>query len=166
MDISNAKPSAAQYGGVRLPAVNAKRDGSASGTGAVLGEDDFVVAVREHSVAVHAYLARRAGRQTADDLLAEVWLRAFRSRHNFDPAWDSPRPWLYGIARNTLRAHWHLHARPDPRPDCADDPWEQVEERSMHSASLLTWPGRWASSIPTTARYSCSSHGRNSRRPR
>lgn len=96
---------------MRLQAVRAEHDPPREGE---VGEDVFVVAVREHSAAVHAYLARRAGRQTADDLMAEVWLRAVRSRHNLDPAWDSPRPWLYGIARNTLRAHWRLHARPDP----------------------------------------------------
>jgi DNA-directed RNA polymerase specialized sigma24 family protein len=65
-------------------------DRPAQGCHDALGSDWFAVAVREHSPAVHAYLARRAGRQTADELLAEVWLRAFRSRHNLDPAWNSP----------------------------------------------------------------------------
>lgn len=121
--------------------MSAKRDRPAKGSYGALGEDGFVVAVREHSAAVHAYLARRAGRQTADELLAEVWLRAFRSRHNLDSACDSPRPWLYGIARNTLRAHWRLHARPDPPPERAEDPWEQVEERldAQRLAPRLAW---------------------------
>lgn len=94
------------------------------------GADEFVAVVREHSAAVHAYLNRRARRSVADDLLAEVWLRAFSSRHNFDPAWNSPRPWLYGIARNTLRAHWRLQAaRSDLPAEPGDDPWSQVDER-------------------------------------
>jgi RNA polymerase sigma factor (sigma-70 family) len=68
--------------------------------------DAFVEVVRRHEVAVHAFLARRAGRQAADDLLGEVWLRAFGGRAGFDPAHCDARPWLYGIARNVLRAHW------------------------------------------------------------
>ena len=68
--------------------------------------DAFVEVVRRHEVAVHAFLARRAGRQAADDLLGEVWLRAFGGRGGFDPAHSDARPWLYGIARNVLRAHW------------------------------------------------------------
>jgi RNA polymerase sigma-70 factor (ECF subfamily) len=35
--------------------------------------DAFVEVVRRHEVAIHGFLARRAGRQVADDLLAEVW---------------------------------------------------------------------------------------------
>jgi Sigma-70 region 2 len=37
-----------------------------------------------HGPAVHSYLGRRAGHQEADDLLEEVWLRAFRSRDRSD----------------------------------------------------------------------------------
>jgi RNA polymerase sigma factor (sigma-70 family) len=68
--------------------------------------DAFVEVVRRHELAVHAFLARRAGRQAADDLLGEVWVRAFGGRAGFDPAYPDARPWLYGIARNVLRAHW------------------------------------------------------------
>jgi DNA-directed RNA polymerase specialized sigma24 family protein len=42
--------------------------------------DTFVEVVRRHEVAVHGFLARRAGRQPADDLLGEVWVRAFAAR--------------------------------------------------------------------------------------
>ena len=61
--------------------------------------ESFAVLVREHGQAVHAYLARRAGRGVADELLTEVWLRAWRSRGSYDVGWAGPRPWLYGIAR-------------------------------------------------------------------
>ncbi len=36
--------------------------------------DAFVEVVRRPEVAVPAFLARRAGRQPADDLLGEVWI--------------------------------------------------------------------------------------------
>jgi DNA-directed RNA polymerase specialized sigma24 family protein len=73
--------------------------------------DAFVEVVRRHEVAVHAFLARRAGRETADDLLAEVWLRAFANAATYDASYADARPWLYGIARNVLRAHWRSGTR-------------------------------------------------------
>jgi RNA polymerase sigma factor (sigma-70 family) len=105
-------------------------DGSVGGAVLAIQPDEFVILVREHSAAVHGYLARRAGRQDADDLLAEVWLRAFRSRHSYDAEWADPRPWLYGIARNTLRAHWRsTAARRGPHFARVDDLWSDVDER-------------------------------------
>src|SRR5580704_13574177 len=71
--------------------------------------DAFVEVVRRHEAAVHGFLARRAGPQAAADLLGEVWLRAFAGRGGYDPAHRDARPWLYGIARNVLRAHWRAN---------------------------------------------------------
>jgi RNA polymerase sigma-70 factor (ECF subfamily) len=86
--------------------------------------------VREHGQAVHAYLARRAGRGVADELLTEVWLRAWRSRGSYDIGWADPRPWLYGIARNVLRAHWRMRADRLEGPfHLAEDPWPAVDDR-------------------------------------
>ncbi|MGH9089699.1 MAG: RNA polymerase sigma factor [Acidimicrobiales bacterium] len=90
----------------------------------------FAIVVHEHGRAVHAYLARRAGRQVADDLLTEVWLRAWRSRGSYEIGWAGPRPWLYGIARNVLRAHWRGRAdRTGPVLQLAEDPWPAVDDR-------------------------------------
>jgi RNA polymerase sigma factor (sigma-70 family) len=96
--------------------------------------DAFVEVVRRHEVAIHGYLARRAGRQAADDLLAEVWLRAFAGRGGYDSGHGDARPWLYGIARNVLREH--------RRTGCSGagdelaavdeklvDPWDGVDDR-------------------------------------
>lgn len=83
-----------------------------------------------HNGAVHAYLARRAGRDTADDLVAEVWLRAFRDRSNFDLRYVDARPWLYGIARNVLNAHWRqLSKAPPLLPVVVSDPWPEFEKQ-------------------------------------
>jgi RNA polymerase sigma factor (sigma-70 family) len=91
--------------------------------------DAFVDVVQRHEVAVHGYLTRRAGRQAADDLLAEVWVRAFAARGGYDPGHADARPWLYGIARNVLRAHWRA-ARPAGHVAAqAADPWDDVIDR-------------------------------------
>ncbi len=101
--------------------------------------DAFVEVVRRHEVAVHAFLARRAGRQAADDLLGEVWVRAFGGRAGFDPAHSDARPWLYGIARNVLRAHWRA-GRPANQPGVVEsvDPWDDVIDRLDSAAAART----------------------------
>ena len=92
--------------------------------------ESFAVLVREHGQAVHAYLVRRAGREVADELLTEVWLRAWRSRASYDNGWAGPRPWLYGIARNVLRAYWRARADHLGGPlRLAEDPWPAVDDR-------------------------------------
>jgi len=89
----------------------------------------FVQVFDRHGAAVHAFLSRRAGRQAADDVLGEVWLQAFRSRHRFDTTWTSARPWLYGIARNSLRVHARATSRAGTGESHSTDPWPDVDRR-------------------------------------
>jgi RNA polymerase sigma factor (sigma-70 family) len=97
--------------------------------------DEFVRLFWRHGPAVHSYLSRRAGRQQADDLLEEVWVRAFRSRERYDDRLPAPA-WLYGIARNVLLGHFRSqHSIPagetgrrnlgEPAPDL----WGAVDDR-------------------------------------
>jgi RNA polymerase sigma factor (sigma-70 family) len=114
--------------------------------------DAFVEVVRRHEVAVHGFLARRAGRQPADDLLGEVWVRAFAARGGYDPGHADARPWLYGIARNVLRAHWR--ARPGTGPAAAEeavDPWDDVVDR-LDSAARARVLGAALRALPAAER--------------
>jgi RNA polymerase sigma factor (sigma-70 family) len=90
----------------------------------------FLELFDRHADAVRAYLERRVGRHEADDLLAEVWLRAFSSRDTYRGEWPDGRPWLYGVARNTLRDHWGNRER-DRRGEgtTTSDPWPEVDAR-------------------------------------
>lgn len=97
-------------------------------------EDAFVAVVQRHEAAVGAYLARRVGRDAAEDLLGEVWVAALRSRASYDRSFPDAGPWLFGVAHNTLRRHWR--SRPVERPvaDAAGpepgwDPWAAVDDR-------------------------------------
>lgn len=63
-----------------------------------LAPEIFGVVFDRHAAAIHGYIARRLGRDAADDLVAETFLVAFRQRGGYDPAQPSARPWLYGIA--------------------------------------------------------------------
>lgn len=102
--------------------------------------DAFLDLFWRHGPAVHAYLARRTGRQYADDLLGEVWVRAFKGRANYDARWPDARPWLYGIARNVLRAHWRHGGRPEfaSADALASDPWPDADSRLDAAAALET----------------------------
>jgi|SRR5580693_5399386 RNA polymerase sigma factor (sigma-70 family) len=102
----------------------------------------FSELLRRHGKAIHAYLARRGGRDAADDLLAEVWVRAYAARKHYDQQWEDARPWLYGIARNVLREHWRRAgtARADDeftrRAAAAEDPWPDIDARLDAAAEL------------------------------
>jgi RNA polymerase sigma factor (sigma-70 family) len=97
-------------------------------------EEAFVEVIRRHETAVGAYLTRRAGRGLAEELLGEVWIGAFGSRRTYDRSFPDARPWLFGVALNTLRRHWRSRPAEDPVPDLASlaagwDPWPAVDER-------------------------------------
>ncbi|HZD22662.1 MAG TPA: RNA polymerase sigma factor [Acidimicrobiia bacterium] len=64
---------------------------------------DFEIIVDRHFNAVFAFVARRVGRQDAQDVASEVFLRAFALRHRYDRSRSDCLPWLYGIAKNVVR---------------------------------------------------------------
>jgi RNA polymerase sigma-70 factor (ECF subfamily) len=65
----------------------------------------FAALFDRHAPAIHQYVARRLGRDAADDVTAETFLTAFRIRDRFDPARAGVRPWLYGIAAKQIGRH-------------------------------------------------------------
>jgi RNA polymerase sigma factor (sigma-70 family) len=71
----------------------------------------FAVLFDRHAPHIHRYLARRAGRQIADDLVAETFLTAFAKRDRYDLRHANARPWLYGIATNLVGQHRRDEAR-------------------------------------------------------
>ena len=101
----------------------------------------FVEMISRHEVVVGAYLQRRVGWLVAEDLLAEVWIAAFGSRGTYDRTYDDARPWLFGVARNTLRRHWRNRRPEDLVEDMGDlvpdsDPWPAVDNRVDGGAAL------------------------------
>jgi RNA polymerase sigma-70 factor, ECF subfamily len=63
---------------------------------------------RAHADRVHAYARRRSDDQTADEIVAEVFLVAWR-RLDAIPA--DPLPWLLGVARKALGNHRRTTSR-------------------------------------------------------
>jgi RNA polymerase sigma-70 factor (ECF subfamily) len=95
--------------------------------------EKFGVIAERHFASIFQYLARRVGREAAQDLGAETFVVAFGARSRYDQSRDSARPWLYGIATNLIRRHRRSELRmlkayvksvPPPRMD------DQVEDLS------------------------------------
>jgi RNA polymerase sigma-70 factor (ECF subfamily) len=64
-----------------------------------------------HLPAVAGYLARRVGNELAEDLTAEVFVRAFRGRATFRPDHETALPWLLGIASHLVADHRRAERR-------------------------------------------------------
>lgn len=72
---------------------------------ACAGEPEcFGLIFDRHGERIRAYCARRTGSlDAADDLVAIVFLEAWRRRDDVDLVSMSALPWLYGVAGNTIR---------------------------------------------------------------
>ncbi|MER7170524.1 RNA polymerase sigma factor [Streptomyces mesophilus] len=62
----------------------------------------FALLYDRYAPDIHRYAARRLGDGAADDLTAETFLAAFRTRSRYDLSRENARPWLYGIAANLI----------------------------------------------------------------
>jgi RNA polymerase sigma factor (sigma-70 family) len=96
--------------------------------------DAFMEVIGRHEAAIGAYLARRVGRETAEDLLGDVWVAAFESRRTYDRSYAEARPWLYAVALSRLRHYWRSRPAEDLVPDVTAlasgwDPWPAVDVR-------------------------------------
>ncbi|KOV78060.1 RNA polymerase sigma factor [Nocardia sp. NRRL S-836] len=104
--------------------------------------DAFVEVISRHETAIGNYLARRVGRQAAEDVLGDVWVAAYESRARYDRSYPEARPWLYGVALNRLRRHWRSEpAAEEPAADLTFvvsdwDPWPAVDARVDAQALL------------------------------
>jgi RNA polymerase sigma factor (sigma-70 family) len=104
-----------------------------------------------HSPYIHRYLARRLGRDAADDLLSEAFVAAFRRRRSYARDRVDARPWLYGIAANLVRQHRReevrrlrlqasVRAEPD-HPGPADAADERVSAQAGRKPLLAALAG-------------------------
>ena len=73
--------------------------------------DRFAEIFDRHGAALAGYLAHRVPPSAVEDLASETFLSAFKARARYDLAQADARPWLFGIATNTLRHHWRAEGR-------------------------------------------------------
>ena len=66
--------------------------------------DQFEQLFEDHAQGLLGFLVYRSGdRALAEDVLADAFERALRSRRRFDPRRGSAKTWIYSIALNRLR---------------------------------------------------------------
>lgn len=92
------------------PGLQASRDGAAIAR-SLSSREAFTEIFDRHFVAVHRYIARRAGRERADDLASQTFMVAFERRRAYRDGLGSARPWLLGIATNMLREDRRVEQR-------------------------------------------------------
>jgi RNA polymerase sigma factor (sigma-70 family) len=102
--------------------------------------DRFRAIFDRHAQLIDRFLTRRVGREVAEDLLAEVFLAAFRRRARYDARYRDARPWLYGIAANVVGQHrrdearrWRLLAAVPSAPDEVN-PVDEADSRVVAAA--------------------------------
>jgi len=99
---------------------------------------DFEQWFHDHREPVYRYVRYRvASREVAEDVTSQVFMKALRSLHRYDPSRAAPRTWLLRIARNavtdhlrTLKRRGSLHVSLDRVPDLVSHA-ESQEERVM-----------------------------------
>jgi RNA polymerase sigma-70 factor (ECF subfamily) len=109
----------------------------------------FAALFDRHAPAIYGYVARRAGRDRADDVVAEVFLVAFQRRGRYELTHADARPWLYGIATNLIRRHRRdeirllraiARAAPDP-------PAEPIADQVAGRVTAQSVRGRLAAAL-------------------
>lgn len=101
----------------------------------------FGVLYTRHAEVLYGYAYRRLGREVAEDVVAENFLRAFRARRTYDHRHDDARPWLFAIAvREIARHHRVEQARYRTLLRSAHDRGEEeLADRVADAASAQTW---------------------------
>ena len=110
------------------------------------GRPDLHDLWRDHARLVFGYLAARVGRQNAEDLTSEVFVRAAKALPRYEERGVPVRAWLLVITRN-LVAESYRRREPIPedfetvqeRPAAAPDPGDEVGRREevARAKSLL-----------------------------
>ena len=108
-------------------------------------DEDFERLYAAEAPGLFSFLAYRTGdRALAQDLLADAFEKALRSRGRYDRRRGSEKTWLYAIALNVLRdharrdaAHARATARLVPVPESGRDArLEAVEDRDALAHAL------------------------------
>jgi RNA polymerase sigma factor (sigma-70 family) len=107
-------------------------------------DEDFERLYAAEAQALFGFLAYRTGdRALAEDLLADTFERALRSRKRYDRRRGPAKAWLYAIALNLLRDHVRRVAaaeraveRIGPGAAAVDSPGAAIEDRDTVQRAL------------------------------
>ena len=71
--------------------------------------DVFAALYELHYDEIHAFCARRVGREAAGDVTAEVFTVVWRRRDDIPPGIE--RAWIFGVARRLIQNQWRSASR-------------------------------------------------------
>ncbi|MFC4589485.1 RNA polymerase sigma factor [Sphaerisporangium corydalis] len=71
----------------------------------------FAVVFEAYFAEIHRYVAARLGAGAAEDVVADVFLSAFRNRSRYDAEQGGVRAWLYGIATHRVSRQRRVEVR-------------------------------------------------------
>lgn len=64
-----------------------------------------------HARDLAGYATRRVGPTVASDIVADTFRIAWEQLDSYNPGRGGERAWLFGIASNLIRRHWHTEER-------------------------------------------------------
>jgi RNA polymerase sigma factor (sigma-70 family) len=89
--------------------------------------EQFAALYDRYAGQIYRYAYRRVGSHAAEDVVADTFLAAFRSRSRYDVSRADARPWLFGIATREIshrhraeRARYRAVARVGEQPAAPD----------------------------------------------
>lgn len=118
----------------------------------------FEAVYAAHNAAVRTYVRRRVNSQDADDVVAEVFVIAWRRLGDLP---EDPLPWLLGVARRVMANRWRGATRAaalrdrmrferptlEPSPSMTPEPREvlralgAMREKDRETLLLVAWEG-------------------------
>ncbi len=122
------------------------------------GERWFDALFEAHYRDVLRYVLRRAPLASAEDVLAETFLVAWRRSEQIP---DDPLPWLLGVARRVLANQRRGELRRDALLGRLRATWTgELGAWQPRVPSAASWPGRLRRCLIGSGRRCCSSPGR------
>lgn len=100
-------------------------------------EQAFETLYRRWSPPVFRFLQRQAGRELADELLQDTWLKAIRGRDGYD-ARQRFASWLFTLARHCMIDEFRRRSvRPVLDTDAGEDPAETLAGQEQDPAGAV-----------------------------
>jgi RNA polymerase sigma-70 factor, ECF subfamily len=104
------------------------------------GKPPFEELYREFVNRVYGYVRAQVGNAAdAEDVTAQVFLKAYEAYDRFQPSGATPSAWLFRIARNASLDHLRAGGRRErlvrvigQEPSVAEDPAQVAQERMEH----------------------------------
>jgi RNA polymerase sigma-70 factor (ECF subfamily) len=106
-----------------------------------LDQDAFTHLYKRHLEPVFNYVRYRLGPEEAEDVTADIFLRAWTKRQSYDPGRGAPSTWLWAIARNAvidrLRQRRPVYVELPGDLAADDDPLAEIEgEEEWHRVQV------------------------------